>query len=76
MTARYIPEYTYEDYKMWEGDWELIDGVPIAMAPSPVSDHQIVLAQLTRELVETLEECEECFVLVEEDWKIDEKNVV
>ncbi|BCD68930.1 Uma2 family endonuclease [Nitratiruptor sp. YY09-18] len=76
MTARYIPEYTYEDYKQWEGDWELIDGVPIAMVPSPVSEHQLLLAQLAKEFVDALEECDECFVLVEEDWKIDEKNVV
>ncbi|BCD63157.1 hypothetical protein NitYY0826_C2054 [Nitratiruptor sp. YY08-26] len=76
MTARYIPEYTYEDYKQWEGDWELIDGVPIAMTPSPVSEHQMLLAQLAKEFVDALEECDECFVLVEEDWKIDEKNVV
>ncbi len=76
MTARYIPSYTYEDYKQWEGDWELIDGVPVAMVPSPVSEHQMILAQLAKELVEAVEECEECFVLVEEDWKIDEKSVV
>ena len=25
--------YTYEDYRQWKGDWELIDGVPFAMAP-------------------------------------------
>ncbi|SMC08675.1 Uma2 family endonuclease [Nitratiruptor tergarcus] len=76
MTARYIPEYTYEDYKQWEGDWELIDGVPIAMAPSPVSEHQMLLSRIAYELEKSLEECDECFVLVEEDWKIDEKNVV
>ena len=33
----YVETYTYEDYKRWEGDWELIDGVPLAMAPSPIS---------------------------------------
>ena len=76
MTARYIPSYTYEDYKQWEGDWELIDGVPVAMAPSPVSEHQMILSRIAHELEKSLEECEECFVLVEEDWKIDEKNVV
>jgi hypothetical protein len=27
--------YTYNDYKDWEGSWELIDGVPFAMAPAP-----------------------------------------
>ena len=29
----YLPHYTYEDYCMWEGNWELIDGIPYAMSP-------------------------------------------
>jgi len=76
MTAKYIPNYTYEDYKQWEGDWELIGGIAIAMAPSPISDHQMLLSRIAHELEKSLDECEECFVLVEEDWKIDEENVV
>jgi hypothetical protein len=35
-----IPRYTYEDYKLWEGDWELIKGYPYAMSPSPKRKHQ------------------------------------
>ncbi len=76
MTARYIPRYTYEDYKQWEGDWELFDGIPIAMAPSPVSEHQLLLSRLAQALENTLEECDECFVLVEEDWIVDSETVV
>jgi len=34
-SAQLLPRYTYEDYKLWEGDWELLEGVPSAMAPSP-----------------------------------------
>ena len=33
------PHYTYDDYKNWQGDWELIRGVPYAMAPSPLKTH-------------------------------------
>ncbi len=76
MTARYIPRYTYEDYKQWEGDWELIDGVPVAMAPSPVSEHQLLLSRLAQALENGLEECEECYVVVEEDWIVDIETVV
>ena len=76
MTVRYIPRYTYEDYKQWEGDWELIDGVPVAMAPSPVSEHQMLMVEIARELSSSLEECEECYVVVEEDWIVDEETVV
>lgn len=28
---RYLPKYTYEDYKHWEGKWELIHDIPYAM---------------------------------------------
>ncbi len=31
--AQLIEYYTYDDYKEWDGDWELIDGVAYAMAP-------------------------------------------
>ena len=33
-------KYSYKDYKNWEGDWELIDGLPVAMAPAPMVKHQ------------------------------------
>ena len=28
------PHYTIEDYRRWEGEWELIDGVAISMTPT------------------------------------------
>ena len=36
LVQKILPHYTYEDYTIWEGRWELIDGFPIAMSPSPV----------------------------------------
>ena len=36
----YLPNYNYEDYKHWKGEWELIDGIPYAMAPAPNITHQ------------------------------------
>ena len=38
--------YTLEDWKLWEGRWELIDGVAYDMTPSPSLDHQQVAARL------------------------------
>jgi hypothetical protein len=32
---RYLPHYTVADHAAWEGDWELLDGVALAMTPSP-----------------------------------------
>ena len=68
--------YTYEDYKEWEGDWELINGLPIAMAPSPIKKHQSIAVKLVRFLDEQLDECEQCEVLSEIDYKISEETVV
>ena len=76
MTARIVPDYTYEDYKQWQGDWELIEGFPYAMAPSPVKSHQRLSFAFAKALDEALEECEECEVLFEEDYKINEKTVL
>ena len=35
-----VEYYTYDDYCQWKGDWELIDGVPLAMAPAHMIQHQ------------------------------------
>lgn len=76
MPAEVFERYTVDDYKKWQGDWELIDGTPYAMAPSPISSHQMLLAEFSKVLSELLEECQNCFVLVEEDYIINKENVV
>ncbi len=72
----YLPHYTYEDYKLWEGDWELIGGVAYATAPSPVKIHQRLMGLIFAILDEKLQECSECEVLLEEDWKVAEDTVL
>ncbi len=34
------PGYTVEDWKLWDGRWELINGVAYAMTPAPNLEHQ------------------------------------
>ena len=34
-----LAHYTYDDYKIWEDDWELIYGVAYAMSPAPMIKH-------------------------------------
>ncbi len=34
------PGYTLEDWKMWDGRWELINGVAYDMTPAPSTNHQ------------------------------------
>ena len=76
MAVKDIKFYTYEDYKKWEGNWELIDGIPYAMALAPLPRHQIIVGRVFKELQDSLN-CENCEVfIVPVDWKIDEYNVV
>ena len=72
-----IEYYTYDDYVNWEGDWELIDGIALAMAPAPMRKHQSLEFQIAKELDKELDEdCSLCEVLSEVDYKIDEDTVV
>ena len=63
----YTEHYSYDDYKQWEGDWELIDGKPYAMAPSPMRTHQNISYEIAFRLREKIEEkaCDECEVFGE-----------
>lgn len=72
----YLPNYTYDDYRQWEGDWELIDGIPYAMAPAPNLAHQEVNLNIGIELKKRLKACRHCKALPEVDWKIDDQTVV
>lgn len=72
----YLPNYTYDDYKLWKGDWELIEGIPYAMSPSPLKDHQSIASMFTFELTSKTINCKECEVLYEFDWKIGETTTV
>lgn len=71
-----LPHYTYEDYRQWEGKWELIKGIPFAMAPLPVIQHQKLCAKIERYLADLLENCNQCEVLWPVDWPITDDTVV
>ena len=75
MTMEYAEYYTYDNYKNWEGDWELIGGVAYAMAPSPKIKHQVISAKIANQ-IEISNKCENCMVAVELDWKISEDTVL
>jgi Uma2 family endonuclease len=49
------PGYTIEDWKSWEGRWELIHGVPYDMTPAPSLDHQRISGQLFAGIFHALE---------------------
>jgi Uma2 family endonuclease len=75
----YIPLYTYKDYQLWQGDWELIHGYPHAMSPSPVRKHQLIVGKLNSQfnrLFETKNGCGNCEVYSDLDWIVNDSTVV
>ncbi len=71
-----VEAYTVADYQIWEGDWELIHGQPIAMTPSPGIAHQRMSAALFRQLDTALKGCSSCEALYEIDVELAEDTVV
>lgn len=75
-TVNFIKHYTYEDYKLWEGEWELFDGFPVAMSPATTINHQAIAGKFISQLDEQLDNCERCLVVVEEDYKISDDTIL
>ena len=74
--VRAIEYYTYDDYKEWEGDWELIEGVPLAMSPAPMRIHQSLATEIIYNLRTQLEGCKDCEVLGEIDYKVSDDTIL
>ena len=74
---KYIPHYTYEDYCQWEGKWELIDGIAIAMSPAPIPKHQRISGRLFRIFEDILEtRCKSCLSYQAIDWLVKDDTVL
>jgi Uma2 family endonuclease len=71
-----IEYYTYDDYKNWKGDWEIIDGIAYAMAPSPLRKHQALATEIVYNLREQLDSCSQCEILAEIDYKVSDDTVL
>lgn len=78
IAAKYRPYYTYDDYCLWEGNWELIEGMPYAMSPASAPRHQNVNGNLYALFKDSLKDkgCKKCKVYIPIDWKIAEDTVV
>ena len=72
----YLPHYTYADYKLWEGQWELYEGFPIAMSPAPLINHQVIEGMIITQLSNSISECEHCFALGEADYKLSDDTIL
>lgn len=68
--------YTYEDYKLWEGDWELFNGIAVSMSPAPMRIHQSLASQIIKEIGNQIEVCTICEVLGEVDYKVSDDTLL
>ncbi|MBU2572236.1 MAG: Uma2 family endonuclease [Gammaproteobacteria bacterium] len=81
MPLAYQEHYTFDDYQHWEGHWELIEGMPYAMTPSPSVTHQIVAFNVATSIKNALKNqktncSDRCTILLETDWQIANDTVV
>jgi Uma2 family endonuclease len=69
-TAKILPHYTYNEWEEWEGQWELIEGIPYAMSPLPVPKHQKIAMALGSEFTVALKSCRQCAAYQPIDYRI------
>ncbi len=77
--VKHIPHYSYDDYKLWKGDWELIEGVPFAMSPSANAYHQHIQGEIIFQLKVFFKskKCRQyCACYSDLDWIVDNETVV
>jgi Uma2 family endonuclease len=74
---KYQPHYTIDDYQHWEGDWELWNGVAVAMTPSPFGRHASANVRIAAAL-DSAVEASGCraTVLAEIDWIISRDTIL
>ena len=74
---QYSPKYTVTDYQVWKGDWELWNGVAVAMTPSPFGRHGTVLGRITTALSNAIDKVNcDANVIVEVDWIVSANTVL
>jgi len=71
-----LPHYTYDDYVHWDGNWELIEGIPYAMSPQPLPKHQQISASISSSFFVALRNCKKCTVYQPIDYKIAEDTIL
>ena len=77
IAEKYRPHYTYDEYCEWEGKWELIEGMPYAMSPAPVPQHQRVSLTLSLKFEQAIKSgCNKCVTYLPLDWKINDDTIV
>lgn len=75
---KYLPHYTYNDYMEWEGRWELIEGIPYAMSPAPIPQHQFIASDLVAEFIDAIKKanCKDCKATIYLDYKVSDDTIL
>ena len=74
---QYRPHYSVDDYRLWEGEWELWNGIPVAMTPSASGLRGRVHGRIVTALNNAIDAADcEASVLVEVDWVLSRDTVV
>ncbi len=74
--TRILPHYTFEDWALWEGKWELYEGHPVAMSPTAIPRHQQVASNLRGELYIALKNCKHCKAYDPLDYKVSDDTIL
>lgn len=72
------PRYTYNDYKNWKEDWELINGYPFQLNPMATPKHSALRGNLIYQSAISLKKNTNttCEAYHRIDWKINDYTVV
>jgi Uma2 family endonuclease len=71
----YAGHYTLAEWERWQDQWELIDGVPYCLSPSPAKKHQKINGRIFSQFDVKLGLCQ-CEVNISLDWRISQDTVV
>lgn len=78
LAVKILPHYTYQEYCLWEGRWEIIEGIPYAMSPAPNPRHQWISSNIKAEFRNAIKKsgCKTCKVYDFIDIKVSEDTVL
>lgn len=74
--VKILPHYTFSEWETWEGQWELIEGIPYAMGTLPVPRHQQIAASLTAEFHLQLKNFKRCNTYQPLDYRVSDDIIL
>ncbi len=75
ITEKYLTYYTVKDWKNWDGDWELIEGIPYALSPNLTSFSEL-LNRLAFELDDLEYYCKDLTYQINSVYYVSEDTVL